>query len=691
MAIGAGLVSFVGFNSQTQMLSTGSSPGTGMSVDESFGLATNVISPDTIGLDDTFIRRVGGHAFRINANNTTRAGNMNALSLPNTGNASTSAHVGVLYVYFNAFDFTSGIGTEFLMWATCSSSIGNVVFGVGVQGNGGVNPNFCILSGLNSGTTVSVSTCVVTGVTIQTGVWYRLEWRVQKTTNPWPCALGVAIGDGVATTATGTCVAANAITNNQTGVLVGYAQQARTSGRTPMDYSVMDIAYSESTSDYPTGPVQVRGYPTASVGTHNLDASTSAFFFTEVGTTDTALTTAETTSFGLIDNIPLSSGASQDGIIEKSTLGTPNTPSFIGAGTSVFSASNVAASTTLSPTKNASTAVGDLMILFTESRSRTASCATPSGWNLVSGFPVASAVTSGGQIYVFTRIADGTATDAPSVAWTGLTSGTSGDSTGARIVTYRNVSETLETNSALFDSTSTTTITVQSVTTTTANDLAVSFSMVVLDSSQTATVTTFTEASDSSTTSGTGHAAYVAHKIQTAAGATGTGTITRSVTTSARTLQITIALKATRPTTEPTATWYAEYGFAQEATDTPLGVKTIAQTNVSDTSAASQWEVRHVSGTTPTEISLYNTFGGSSSRQIKALVQGNHAADNSAWTKALFNAVKLRFGYASNADAIPKLEGAMLEALFVSNVVAATVAPAKPRVVGQAVQRAGVR
>jgi hypothetical protein len=692
VAIGPGIASICGFNSQTLFISTGSSPTAGLSSDDGFGFASNVISPDTLGLDDTFVRRVGGHALRFNCNNTTRNGNFNSWQPPSVGGGSSSSvqyHVAVFYVYFNAFDFTSGLGNEMLCGFRLTGSSGQFWVGIGIQGNGGVNPNFCGLYALTSATSFTIGP-VVSSVTVQTGVWYRLEVRVSKTTNPWPIDIGVAVQDGTATTATGNGPANNAVTNTMSGVIVGYQALSRASNRTPMDFSVMDFAYAEGFStDYPTGPVQVRGYKAASVGTHNLDASPSAFFFSEVSGVDTALTTSETTSWQNLDDSPLTADA--DGTVVKATLGTPNTPTFIGAGTSVFSANSVAASTTLAPTKNASTAVGDLMILFTESRSRTASCAQPSGWNLVSGFPVASATTSGGQMYVFTRIADGTATDAPSVAWTGLTSGTTGDSCGARIVTYRNVSETVEITSSLTDSTATAAITIQSVTTSTNNDLAVSFSMVVQDLSQTATVTTFTEASDSSTTSGTGHWAYVAHKVQATAGATGTGTITRSSSTSSRMLQITLAFKATRPTTEPTATWYAEYGFEQEPTDTPIAMRCLAYMDVADTSTTGQWEARHVSGTTPTEVSFYNSFGGVGSALVKAGQRANHANDNATWTRALFNAVKLRFGYSSDADPFPILKGAMLEGLFVSNVVTVTPPPADPVIVRQAVQRAATR
>ena len=226
------------------------------------------------------------------------------------------------------------------------------------------------------------------------------------------------------------------------------------------------------------------------------------------------------------------------------------TPTFRAAGTAVFTANSVATPTNLSPTKNGSTVNGDLMLLVTESRSNTATVSTPiTGWTLLTGFPVASGTTSGGKIYVFSRIADGTGSDAPTVTWNSLTTGTTGDSCGARILSWSNATTTQAgTVPTATDTAATTSWTMPAVTTTAPNCLAVGVSIKVSDTSQTATITTFTERSDDHTTTGTGHATHVSEKIQTTQGSTGTGTVTPSDTTSSRVLAVSLSMAAAATT-----------------------------------------------------------------------------------------------------------------------------------------------
>src|SRR5215471_4531033 len=104
---------------------------------------------------------------------------------------------------------------------------------------------------------------------------------------------------------------------------------------------------------------------------------------------------------------------------------------FRSAGAWAFTANSTPASPSIATSAPAGVQRGDCLILISESLSNSATATTPSGWNLVSGFPKRSATASGGTIYVWTRLADGSASDTPSVSWTGLTTGTSGDTTGA--------------------------------------------------------------------------------------------------------------------------------------------------------------------------------------------------------------------------------------------------------------------
>jgi len=65
------------------------------------------------------------------------------------------------------------------------------------------------------------------------------------------------------------------------------------------------VIYAGSTSDWPITPKRI--YPKAlnAVGTHNLEAATSKFYFKDIAGTETALTTSETTSHQVIDDSPL--------------------------------------------------------------------------------------------------------------------------------------------------------------------------------------------------------------------------------------------------------------------------------------------------------------------------------------------------------------------------------------------------
>ena len=281
------------------------------------------------------------------------------------------------------------------------------------------------------------------------------------------------------------------------------------------------------------------------------------------------------------------------------------TPTFRASGTAVFSANNVANPTALSPTAPAGRVVGDLLVCVTESRSRTATVATPSGWNLVSGFPKASGTASGGQIYLFTRIADGTASDNASISWSGVTTGTNGDSCGARILAWQNATVTADgTPPAATDQAATTSFNIPAHTTGSPNSLVIGVGMRVNDTAHTFTVATFTERSDDHTTTGTGHGTVVAEKVQTTAGSTGTGAVTPSNTTSSRVLAVSFGVRAAATSvtlTPTTGTNTAQalsftktiYKSLTPATATALAialgvakVKTVGTTTETDTAQA---------------------------------------------------------------------------------------------------------
>src|SRR5215207_8733275 len=93
-------------------------------------------------------------------------------------------------------------------------------------------------------------------------------------------------------------------------------------------------------------------------------------------------------------------------------------------GTAVKLSGNVAANDPGSTPLPATRPAGDVLILYTSVlRTITATCATPSGWTLLAG-PITSSGTTG-RAYIFGLPVTGSET-APTVAWTGLTTGTTG-------------------------------------------------------------------------------------------------------------------------------------------------------------------------------------------------------------------------------------------------------------------------
>lgn len=305
-------------------------------------------------------------------------------------------------------------------------------------------------------------------------------------------------------------------------------------------------------------------------------------------------------------------------------------PSFRAAGTAVFTANSVANPTSLTPTKNVATVNGDLMVLITESRNITATVGTPSGWNIVSGFPKASATASGGKIYAFTRIADSTANDAPTVTWTGLTTGTTGDSAGARILSFQNGTETADgTPPAANDAASTTSITIPAHVTALAQSLVVGVAMRVNDTLHTFTTATFTERSDDHTTTGTGHGTTVASKINAAAGSSGTATVTPSNTTSSRTLAVSFGLKAAPTNVAVNQT--TETATAQAVTRQKI--KAAAQVTETDTAQALTRQKARAAA----QVSETNSAQAITTQRVRAISQATETDAAQAITRGTNN------------------------------------------------------
>lgn len=212
-------------------------------------------------------------------------------------------------------------------------------------------------------------------------------------------------------------------------------------------------------------------------------------------------------------------------------------PTWLVNGSVANGTNNVSNPMTIAPSAPATRTGGELLILVTTSRSNSATYATPSGWNIVSGYPVRSGTASGGTIYLFTRYADNTSADNASAQWSGLTTGTSGDACKGIIIAVSWASQTLDGSLATTqDQASTTSYTVNACSPSASNSFWIGVGIRIHDTAHTNTITTLTERHDSHTTNGTGHSLEIGCKSLTASGSTGTATITPSNTTSMRTL-----------------------------------------------------------------------------------------------------------------------------------------------------------
>lgn len=125
--------------------------------------------------------------------------------------------------------------------------------------------------------------------------WYRVEFLFDYSNNPWNIAWKL---DGVDKTGS---TPGNAASN------VEYVAPGISSADSTADYYIDDLVLANTAADYGTGAIYIKGYVPEAVGTHNLDAATSLFFFKNTGS-DIALTTSETTSWEVIDDVPLSDG-----------------------------------------------------------------------------------------------------------------------------------------------------------------------------------------------------------------------------------------------------------------------------------------------------------------------------------------------------------------------------------------------
>ncbi len=219
----------------------------------------------------------------------------------------------------------------------------------------------------------------------------------------------------------------------------------------------------------------------------------------------------------------------------------------VGAVATVASANNNAFTAALPTTRP----VGSVLLLVAGTRLITATLATPSGWTLMSGFPKTSGTASGGRLWVFGRTVTGSET-APSLAFTGPVTGTTGDDAGGFVICYSGVetasgiANIFDTAATVQDASGTTTCTYPAITTTVANSMLVRTLIRFRDAADTFTPTAsplHTERVDAGSTNRTGRQHHLQDMAGGATGVKAAVTVAPSNTTASRYLAVSMALK----------------------------------------------------------------------------------------------------------------------------------------------------
>lgn len=161
---------------------------------------------------------------------------------------------------------------------------------------------------MGSNTTPTFST--TTGVSVTTGIWYRLDLKLTNQSGVGTVGDGQVDGSALSQRGGGTGSGSQVVTLGSSASVTG-------------EWLFDDYCHGSTSGDYPFGPGKVLHFVPAADGTHNI-AGTGDF---QRGNTGTDILNATTTAFQLVDDIPVPTTASSTDNI--AAIGPPNATDYV--------------------------------------------------------------------------------------------------------------------------------------------------------------------------------------------------------------------------------------------------------------------------------------------------------------------------------------------------------------------------
>lgn len=499
--------------------------------------------------------------------------------------------------------------------------------------------------------------------------WYAIEFAFDSASTTWSSYAKVRIENGDIFYSNQRSDS-KAGAQNMSDVVIGALNNVTA------DYFLDDLVVaSGSVAEHPVGSVAILRSVPGGVGTHNFDAATSAYFFKDIAAAETALTTSETTSHEVIDDVPIDADA--DHILVRAVTGVfPTIPTV--AGGRVLTTNIDGTGTRTFPsltglTKNA----GDLLIAIIVAYQSSSGAGAPGG----------SVFSSWGA--GFTEFCDQMTTNSSTMAIGAAYKISTGSETGTFTVTQAatitgGASLILLSIPGAHGSTAPEAGTIANGTTGAADpgsfnpsgwDVEETLWIAVGCNGMTASGGTWTAMGASAPTNYTdfvdtnraddstvGRVEGAVAFRQNAAASEDPGTFSGTDISNARNSALVIAVRPAVTTAQPTNTWYTEHTIANSpGTGDPKWVRAIVNLS-QDSVVACDITAKLREGTN--EENIYTGVIGTTSSFYKSKLFTQRPNSGGVWTQAAFDALVARWGYTADADGTPRLRAIMLEAAY---------------------------